>query len=275
MRLIDHTNQIWEQRIRRINGAYTYSVDLVKYQIPLWEKVLEEDDLISTCPKISEIGIKGKYNRIIQYLHSYPYYNSIQRAQMVRRSKDYSANKFIFISAYKEYVRNLNVGGFTAAFAPMAIDVKDIQSYQQPKMKEDRIIYFGNVIQNKVHLFNKIKRECQYLGLELDWMSNGRFNTDESLTREEILKLISTYKYGIAVGRCAQELMALGVKTMIAGHKFGGLITNESEYEQQLNTNMNGRIITHTSNIASALKNIDLSITKANDIRLMNHAELI
>lgn len=274
MHLIDHNNEIWRKRIRRTNGAYTYSQDLVKYQIPHWEKILGDDDLISTCPKISEIGITGNYNFIFQYLHSFPYANSIYRTQLVKNCSRYSARKIVFISAYKNFVINIRAAGMKAIFAPMGIDVEDIQKYKQEQIYDDRIIYFGNVIQNKVHLFNKLKQICPDKGLKFDYISNDRFNNKEILTREEILKRVSRYKYAIAVGRCAQEAMALGVKTVIAGHKFGGLITNDEEYQQQLETNMNGRIMTYTHHPEKAIKDIDKAILRPHDITKENHAEL-
>lgn len=271
MRLIDHTNEVWIKKVRRINGAFTYSKDLVKYQIPKWENVLDKNDLISTCPKISEVGVEGEYNTVIQYLHSFPYISAIYRVQLVHNCPRYKYKRMIFMSAYKAFANQINANGMRAIFVPMAIDVNEIKSYQQEKIYDDRIIYFGNVVQNKVGIFNKLKTICPQLGLEFDYISNDKFNDKQSLTREQILKKISQYKYGISVGRCAQEMMALDVKTIIAGQKFGGLITNEEEYQMQLDTNMNGRIVTHTENIGTAIKNIDKAITKANDITKENH----
>lgn len=272
MYLIDHTDNIWQQKVRRVNGALTYSKELVEYQIPLWREVLGPEDIISTCPKFCDTEITGSYKTAVQYLHSYPYTNPIERTRFIRTNLPFKAERVIFVSAYADFVQKLNTHNLKTVFCPMAIDGKALQQYKRPKNKPGRIIYFGNVIQNKVRLFNILKKECLRLGLGFDYISNGRLNAQKELTREEIFELVSTYDYGIAVGRCAQELMALGVKTLIAGHKFGGLITNEDEYKLQLNTNMNGRITTSGRSIPDSINNLDKSILRYNDISEVNHA---
>ena len=275
MNLIDHTNPIWASKMRRINGAYTYSQDLVKYQVPHWEKVLGENDLISTCPKIYERDVIDNCGTIIQYLHSYPYERPVEKIQAVVDELSLKCNRIVFVSGYKEYVRRLTYNGINAVYAPMSIDVKAVQEFEQPKIHSNRIIYFGNVVREKVSLFNKLHQSCKEAGLEFDYISTGRMNAKIEMTREEVLQTISTYKYGIGVGRCAQEMMALGVKVIIAGQRFGGLIVTEEDYERQLATNMNGRVHTHSLSLRKCLKNIDNAITQSNDITEVNHAELL
>lgn len=275
MHLIDHTDKTWQSKVRRINGAFTYSQDLVKHQIPFWQKTLGENDIISTCPKFSDVDINGQFNLAVQYLHSYPYHQAVDRTKFIIRNLPFNAKKTIFLSAYKAFAHELQLYGLNAQFCPMGIDAQEIQKYLHPKIHKDRIIYFGNVIQNKVNLFNKLRTVCNNQGLIFDYISNGRFNTTKEMTREEILKTISTYKYGIGVGRCAQELMALGVKTLIVGHKFGGLITNKEDYQTQLDTNMNGRITTFNRDVRHCLKHIDKAWRGYNDITKVNHSELL
>lgn len=278
MYLINHEDLIWQKRVRRVNGALTYSKDLVAYQIPKWEERLGKDSIITTCAKFSEV--KYEYDRTyfehaIQYLHSYPYSNSIERVAEIKRNLPFKTERLIFMSCYNQYVRELNNYGIETIFTPMAIDVKEIQKHQFQQIHEDKIIYFGNVVQNKTSIFEKLKRECHSIGLKFDYISKGKFNDKIPVTQEEALKLASRYKYGIGVGRCAQELMALGVKTLIAGQKFGGLITNLEEEILQVETNMNGRLATYSQNIRTCLQNIDKAILVTRDIAKMNHSELI
>lgn len=276
MYLLDHTEKYWVERVRRVNGSMTYSEDLVVHQVPMWKEKLLETDILSTCPKFSETDTPGKFTTAIQYLHSYPYNNPIAHVANIAHNLPFSTDKIIFLSAYRDFVHVLNnYSHLKAIYVPMAIDVKKIQQHKQKIVHTDRIIYFGNVIQNKVNLFNIIRRMCADEGFEFDYISNNRLNATTDLTTEDAWKLISTYKYGIGVGRCAQEMMALGVKVLLLGHKFGGLITNDEEYQRQLATNMNGRIVTYDRDIRTCLRNIDKAIIQSNDIAEMNHSQLI
>jgi hypothetical protein len=158
----------------------------------------------------------------------------------------------------------------------MAIDADAIKEFNIGEKQDDgRIIYFGNIVHNKVNLFNKIKKEAMRAGFDLDYISMSKFNNISDINHEESLKLISTYKYGIAVGRCAQEMMALDVKVMIAGQRFGGLITNFMDYNKHLETNMNGRVCTYSNIPFKCLQNIRMSLIQPNNIKTVNHATLL
>lgn len=263
------------KKFRRVNGALTYSQDLVKYQIPKWEKVLGDDCIISTCPRLNNVDVKGHYKYAIQYLHSYPYSGAVHRVGDILWGKKFKAETMIFITAYKAFETELKNAGFNAVYIPMAIDVQDIAQYRKRKQFNKKIIYFGNIVQNKLKWYNRIVNLCNTSGWQVDTISIGRFNKNQVLTRTKMLEQASKYKYGIAVGRCAQELHALDVRTIVAGHKFGGLITNDNEYRQQLATNMNGRICTYSSEISECLQNVQQSIIKTTDIKDLDHAQLV
>lgn len=275
MKLISHSDPNWLLKFRRINGALTYSQDLIKYQIPLWEKVLTQDDIISTCPKFSDIEESGRFRIAIQYLHSFPYIRPTERVKKVLWDKPFKADKIIFITAYKAFEKMLKNEGLNAVYIPMSIDVDKILKYKTKNIIDDRILYFGNVLHSKLALYNKLKVVCKSNGFELDTISTGKFNKSKNLSQEDVWSLASEYKYGIAVGRCAMELHALGVKTIIAGQKFGGLITNYAEYKQQLRTNMNGRYWTYSSDPLTCLENIEESQIFHSDIKKLNHVEIV
>jgi hypothetical protein len=275
MKVIDHTDTKWLSKVRRINGALTYSQDIVKYQIPYWEKVLGENDIISTCPRFTDVDIEGEYRVAIQYLHSYPYYGAVDRISDIIWNKKFKAERMIFITAYKEFEKQLNEYGIQAVYIPMSIDVESVSEYIQPKIYDDRIIYFGNIVHNKLSVYNKIQKHCQMAGLKLDTINCSKFNNEVHLSRTEILRRLSEYKYGIGVGRCVQELYALNVKPVIAGHKFGGLVTSHLEYTEQLRTNLNGRICTYSDNIETCLKDVDKSQIFHSDIKQINHCNRV
>lgn len=273
MELIDHTNPQWLNRKTEANGAETYSKDLVKYQIPHWENLLGDKDLISTCPLLYTIGIKGNYNVTIQYLHKYPYTDAIGYANKLQKAVN--TKEIIYITAYKEYEKLLRFMGLKAVYIPMAIDVAYISSHRQPKAGHDGIIYFGQVRRDKKDIHFNIKQACKRLHIPFATITYDKLNGKTPVTQEEALKFISTFKYGVGVGRCAQEMMALGVKVMIAGIKVGGLITNEQEYQKQLATNMNGRVWTYSNKIDTCLVDRALATGRPQDITTINHADIV
>jgi len=273
MNFVNHTDRDWLARKITTNGAETYSIDLTKYQIPHWEKLLRNNDIISTCPLFYNTTVNGSYRVAVQYLHSYPYENPVLYARKVEKAID--AKHIIYLTAYKEYEKILKFMDMKAVHIPMSIDSTAICQYMGHKDNNNRIIYFGQIRANKKLLAVKIKEACKQLGMTFDSISYNVFNGTTKLTQEEIYHTLTRYNYGIGVGRCAQEMMALGVKVLIGGIKFGGLMTNDEEYDKQLATNMNGRIITYSPSIRECLENIDKSICRPNDIKLMNHADMV
>jgi hypothetical protein len=275
MLIVDHHDPHWLYKFKRTNGALTYSQDLIKYQIPHWEKVLGDTDIISTCPKMSELDVTGRFENAVQYLHSYPYYNPVGRVIEIAKHLPFKTKKIVFLAAYKELVTLLKEQGLKAVYAPMGIDVATVQSHAfEGNRYPDRIIWFGNVLHTKVKMFNTLRNKCRLQGLAFDHISVGRFNFKTKVDHEEALRMVSRYRYGIGVGRCALEMQALGLKVVIAGQKFGGIITNDREFNLQTETNMNGRIITYNRSIEQCIKDIDMSLVRTNDITTMNHALL-
>lgn len=261
MHLFDHNTSTWRQHPERINGAVTYSIDIVKYQVPEWKKILGPNDLLSTAPPPCTINIPHKINTAVIYLHSWP----INEDMWTFQSRFVlPAKNIIYITAYKKYCKILRKYGHKAVYIPMSIDTEAVQQYAQPKSR-DGFIYYGNIMQVKQSTYRKIKRKCTDLKIPLDTISHNLYN-GEPVTHEEALSIVSTYNYGIGVGRCALEMHALGLKTMIAGRRLGGLITNDDEYIKQQEVNMNSRIITYSDQIEKCLLDIDKSIVKVGTI---------
>ncbi len=267
MLVIDHTEKNWHRRFTNygIGGALTYSRDLVKYQIPHWRKILPNDSLISTCPLLSQVPLVGHYNTVIQYLHTYPYL-----AKEINQHYTFTYDRIIYISAYLEYTNYMRDSGHLAVYVPMSIDVGSIQKHTLPKAKHKRFLYFGNITIPKLDMYNTLLRNIFF-----DEISFSKFNRKTPITRDQILSLAATYNYGIAVGRAAQELSALGVKVLIAGAKLGGIVTTEQEYIAQTQTNMNGRILTHSADIQHCINDIDKSLPLHSDITQSNHSQLV
>lgn len=262
MYLFDHTTESWRQGSNAINGAVTYSIDIVKYQLPEWEKVLGPRDLLSTAPPPHTLKLPSNINNAIIYLHSWP----VNEDMMAFQTRFvFPAKNIIYITAYKPYCEVLRKNGHQAVYIPMSIDASNIQQYSTPKTSVG-FVYYGNITQVKQSTYRHIKRKCRDLRIKLDTISHNIYN-GRKLTQEEALSIVSSYKYGIGVGRCALEMHALGLKTIIAGRRFGGLITNEDEYTSQQEVNMNSRIVTYSDQIEKCLLNIDESIIKVSTIK--------
>lgn len=264
MQVIDHTEPSWSKGL--ITGALTYSQDIIKHQLPIWSTVLGEGDLISTAPPLQVLNLQTKYNTIISYLHTWPLQYAVDR--MLTNLRNVRAKQIILISAYKPYVDELRSYGFKVVYIPMSIDVDAVRKYKQPKANHDRIIYFGNVTHHKTKLLKTLLEVSN----KIDVLSYGLLNNSLVVpSHEDALKLVSTYNYGIGVGRAALEMFALDVKQIIAGRMFGGLITNHKEFIQQQEINMNGRRCTYSSHITTCLRDIDKSLLPTSPI--INHVE--
>jgi hypothetical protein len=255
MHLFDHTTTTWRQQDKLINGAVTYSTDIVKFQVPEWEQTLGPHDLLSTAPPPCTINLPAKINTAVIYLHSWPMVSDFWTFQS---RFAIPAKNVVYITAYRKYCQILKAYGYKAVYIPMTIDTEDIKQYIVPKSHEG-FIYYGNVMQVKQTTYRKIKAACKALNIHLDTLSHNLYN-GVPVSHEQALSIVSSYNYGIGVGRCALEMMALNVKTFIAGRRVGGLITNKKEYELQRAVNMNGRIYTHSGDIPTCLLNIDKAI---------------
>lgn len=277
MHLVDHTEPVWNARMRAfgIGGAKTYSIDLVNYQIPHWREVLGEDDLVATCPLLGNTRTTGHYNNVIQYLHTYRYSRPVHQLMNNIAKYRFTYNKLIFITAYKAFRNELLQAGLNAVYIPMSIDVPYVEQFKQPKAGHDKFIYFGNVVGQKTAPYLQLQKHMRNKSRALDVLSFCKLNYGPDLEREEVLRTVSTYKYGFGVGRCAQEMMTLGVKPVVYGAKFGGIMTNKEEYEKQISTNINGRIVTYSGTFAECLVHIDKSYLAVEDITKMNHPELV
>lgn len=261
MILFDHTTKSWLRRKRRENGAATYSKDIVAHQIQKWGKLLGDLKYsLSTCPTF--YSLKKEIKRLhgykyIQYLHMYPYSNPIGYIQRIHRS---ARGKILFLTAYKSFDILLKINGFNSKFTPMSIDTDKLKSYIKQDRNKNTIIYFGNIYSDKALLFNEIKEKCEANGLKLDYICDGLFNGVKPVNQQEAWDIISTYEYGVGVGRCAMEMWALGLKIMIAGNQFGGIVIDEADWAVQEKTNFNGRCITFDRDINTCIKCLSMSI---------------
>ena len=80
--------------------------------------------------------------------------------------------------------------------------------------------------------------------LPYDIINNGKFNDSDVVNHEEAKVIVSNYSYGIGVGRAALEMLAMGLKVIIAGKHYGGVLTSDELFERHTLHNMNSTLQT-------------------------------
>lgn len=280
IQIIDHTYGPWLAKKRQENGAATYSEDIVEVLIPDLTEDLNQlypdtNILISTAPPLAKVEtqhiVHDQQDLIIQFLHTYPYRNSMDPIEETLTC--FPNSKIILVTAYLTYETRINQWAkdrgqdhqLKAVFIPMFIQPKKIMETvgkidfkNSPDQK--RIIYFGNLYKAKASEYHRLRNYLERAGWQVDVISKSRLNDKGPiLSRKDIWTLISYYRYGIGVGRCALEMYQLGLKVLISGEHWGGLCMDCDDYFTQQRTNFNGRLITGTRDLEEALELLPVS----------------
>jgi hypothetical protein len=145
-----------------------------------------------------------------------------------------------------------------AVWLPMSVDTRRIRRFAATPSKkygEGRVIYFGNVrSKRRKRTVKRLRREFARKGWKMDIISKGRLNNGKKYpTQGRALREVGKYGYGIGIGRCAQEMLAMGMKVMVAGSGFGGIMASESDWQAQLETNINGAARTFDDNVGHCI----------------------
>lgn len=267
---IDHTNESWQQRYLkhgRENGAATYSREIVKHQLPIWDKVAPDSTVVSTVKLLDHTSdIPDSATVVVQYLHRYPYGDYEKDVRKVAKAA--AGRRTIFVVAYKQFADILRHKGYEAIYIPMTVDAKEIRllASEGKTRGSSKFIYFGNLLHGKQHVYPSIKRDLEQKGFTVDTIADNRFNGGQVLSQKEAWATIAEYKYGIGVGRCALEMYALGLRVLIIGGQFGGIVKDRADFEAQLHTNFNGRVITYDRELNACLYGLHGSATYTSDI---------
>lgn len=270
MHLIDHTEPNWLLRYqsnKRENGAATYSRELVKYQVPIWRDNFSGSLLISTCGLLHyQDNLPKSVDLVVQYLHTIKYDDYTKEAVKVIENLRTKYKRIVFVTAYQQVCDGLNAKGIDAIFIPMTIDTASL-----PRSIADddkRVIYFGNVTHVKNNMFRTLRQTFRKRGWQFDHLSDSTFNGEYLETQEQVWSVVSQYRYGVGVGRCALEMFGMNMKVLVAGiHNTGGLILDDDDYEVQQRTNFNG--LNNKYNLKYAIDNFENSIIRTNDIHQM------
>jgi hypothetical protein len=250
--VVDHTSSDWSARYEeryvrrgRENGAATYSREIVEHHVPVWEQYAPPGTILSTCAPLVTPPAELDGRRpalVVQYLHAYPYHRPTTLARKVHRQFP----RVLFVTAYRALHRQLRAEGMGSIFVPMAIDVDQVRAAAGPPARAHGrgvALYFGNVTKAKRDEYQALSDAFKAEGWRLDLLSDGQFK-GEPVTQARAWGIASGYDYGVGVGRCALELYALGLRVMVSGAEFGGLVTTDAEWGTQVGCNFNGRVVT-------------------------------
>lgn len=219
MRVFDHSDPAWLGRYNR--HGRTNGAFTYSRDIVRWHLPVWRN-LLGRDTSIATCGkVPGA---TVQYLHE-------------RMHPDLDSLTRLFVTTYKDLADTLGPRGL---WLPNTIDADDLPTASPSK----GWVYFGNVIGEKRRGFEQLAH------LNFDVVS-GQQNQAASL------KLVAQYRYGIGVGRCALEMMAMGLKVLIFGKSFGGLILSPADFDRQREANFNGNIITGAASLAEAVRRID------------------
>lgn len=160
----------------------------------------------------------------VQYLHERTH------VDLDRRTK-------LFVTTYSDLADALGERGL---WLPNTIDAS-VLPVARP---EKDWVYYGNIMGHKKTAFYRL--------------AEVQFDTVSGMKNQELaLQRVSKYRYGIGVGRCALEMMAMGMNVLIFGKDFGGVIRSEDDFRRQQAANFNGNVITGAASIADAVACID------------------
>lgn len=225
MIVYDHTHPTWLARYGR--HGRTNGAFTYSRDICKWHLPIWRE-LLGHDESISTCGkVPGV---TVQYLHE-------------RTHVDLSSETKLFVTTYKDLADALGPRGL---WLPNTIDEAVLPDHRPSK----DWVYFGNIIGEKRKPFDKLG------GLNFDVISGVK-------DQQSSLEQVAQYRYGIGVGRCALEMMAIGLKVLIFGKALGGLILSQNDFDLQQQANFNGNVITGVASVSEGVARISEAIPMA------------
>ena len=269
--LYTHDWHPWRSRVSRINGAWTYSKDIVKHYAPHIEATLKSmgidgPTVVGTCAPLSRYEAKDvtthgdKFAALVQFLHNWPRENALTPIFDLQRRYQSKCEEIIVVSAYKDYADEINrnmKGNVRAVFLPMRVG--HVPELKPKGAKKREAVWFGNLYSSKTETHAKVKEECKKRDIELITIADGKiydYHTPRgrSINQANAWQACANAGLVFAVGRCALEAYALGCRVLIAGDAFGGSVEGPGDWGIQEATNFNSRKSTGYWMISDAVK---------------------
>ncbi|QDZ10528.1 hypothetical protein [Devosia ginsengisoli] len=219
MIVYDHGHPVWRARYDRLHR--TNGAFTYSQDICKWHLPIWRG-LLGPADSIATCGKVP--DATVQYLHE-------------RTHADLSSKTKLFVTTYKDLAETLGSRGL---WIPNAVDASALPAHRPAR----GWVYYGNIIGDKRKSFDRLA------GLNFDTVAGVK-------DQREALERVAHYRYGIGVGRCALEMMEIGLKVMIFGKDFGGLILSSADFERQLGANFNANVMTGVASVAEGIAHID------------------
>lgn len=224
-----------------VTGVETYWNDFKKIILPYiaethtvtFSKEHYEDLILSFHKEIEDRDKKNLGAKGIRILHT-PNSGQLTRLQ-------HCIGEVTHITHYKNLIAKLNMYDrrLKMKFIPMSIDIERLPNITE---KNGKIVYFGNIIPEKLDVYNALKKQYN-----IDIISYNVLNyNSKKMTNDETLQKLAEYSIGIGVGRCALEMLAMGLKVIVAGRKYSGYITAKN-FNEHWESNFNSDVLQKSS----------------------------
>jgi hypothetical protein len=280
--VVDHLDGEWAARHARVhvrrpeNGARTYSVDIVKHHVPMWRAELERIgaktaaigtcgplELAQTTPAVGDVAI--------QYIHWSPIAKPLEDTIRTAEALSMRFDRVVFVTSCASTVDRLKGAGIEAVFVPMAIDAEAVRACASRHEPQPRTaVWFGNLTAGCARMHRMIGSALRARGWTMGTVSGGRINgIGPVLSQPALWEYASTHALGIGVSRSALELAALGLPVVVAGALFGGIVTDDAEWQTQTKNNFGSWVTTYSPDIGMCLDALDKIVTgRTNDLPL-------
>lgn len=222
MIVYDHNYGSWRDRYDRLNR--TNGAYTYSKDICKWHLPVWKE-LLGPNDSVATCGkVPGA---TVQYLHE-------------RTHDDLSDETKLFVTTYKDLAQSLGRRGL---WIPNTIDADGLPEHSGAS----GWVYYGNVIGHK-------RDPLRHFGYLKIHTVSGVKDQKEALAR------VARHKYGIGVGRCALEMMAIGLKVLIFGKDLGGLILSQEDFDKQRSANFNSNVITGVGSLREGIERIEESL---------------
>lgn len=178
-----YSNKRNKLRYGRHNGAYYYSVDIVKNIIPN----------VKTDRNWDTVGLfdsKCDRNHSIVFIH---HNIDLNTYAWLKRYDDVVA----ICGTEKAYKEMKELGYATPIYLPLSVDVKEVKKHEKAKTK--KVCHVGNIWSFKRNELAKLPEDVDFI---------------HDLERGELLDKLAEYEECYAIGRCAIEAKILGCKIL-------------------------------------------------------------
>lgn len=223
-----------------IGGVGTYYRDFLRVMDPRHDP----DAPVALCLRmdLQTWDVSPRTERVVRILHS----DATPPEKIVDLPH-------VYVTHYRKRLEDWTVPpGDRLVYMPMSVDDRVLPEI--PKKSRDWI-YFGNVFLEKSKQINMLREV-----LDFDIISFGMFNDSRHvMTREDALREVAKYRFGIGVGRAALEMLGLGLRVLVVGNQYGGPILSREDFESHRLANINSRLHKSGSDPVSDIKKLEKS----------------